>query len=166
MLFRSCGRKTRLGYHRRPARADTAKTLNFVAKAPTALAHANFTMLRRRASPACPNHPPPVQPLANLPALARNSLALQTMSVAFPHERRGRQDSLVQSWDEEEKPFRCSTGRCTMHLRPHSLSPQSPGLSLLHSTSWHVALLTRVFLELLMESIEFCSGAKNTGQCI
>lgn len=69
MFFRSCGRKTRLGYHRRPARADTAKTLNFVAKAPTALAHANFTMLRRRASPACPDHP--LLPVANplLPCL-------------------------------------------------------------------------------------------------
>lgn len=71
MFFRSCGRKTRLGYHRRPARADTAKTLNFVAKAPTALAHANFTMLRRRASPACPDHPllPVANPLLPWPTL-------------------------------------------------------------------------------------------------
>lgn len=61
-----------LGYHRRPARAtraDTAETLNFVGKAPTALDHANFTMPRRRASPVRSDHLPPRQPLATLSSL-------------------------------------------------------------------------------------------------
>jgi len=132
----------RLGYHRRPARADTGKTLNFVAKAPTALAHANFTMLRRRTSPTCPNHPPRRQALATQPALLleirrRSKLHRWLFRVRAAW---GHQDSLMRSWDVKEKPFRCSTGRRMMHLRFHSR--QSPELFFLHSTSQRVTILT------------------------
>lgn len=103
-----------------------------------------YVAVRHRRVPTTLSSPSPT-PCYPAYSLARNSPALQTTSVAFPRERRGRQDSLARSWDEEEKPFRCSTGRRTMHLRPHYLSRQSsppPELSLLHSVSRRVALLT------------------------
>lgn len=104
--------------------ADTAKTLNFVGKAPTALAHANFTTLCRRASPTCPDHPQPVaaSQASPRPVPARDSSAYQTTSVAFHRYERAPLLSPVRPSGKEGKPFKCSAGRRTMHLRPHSLS--------------------------------------------
>lgn len=105
-----------------------AKTLNFVGKAPTALAHANFTMLCRRASPTCPDHPQPVatSQASPHPVLARDSPAYQTTSVAFQRYESSGAFPSVRPSGKERKPFRCSAGRRTMHLRPHSLCRTNP----------------------------------------
>jgi len=98
--------------------------------------------VRHQCAPAVSPFPstPPLPPPPFRSVLARNSPTLQTTSMAFPREYRGCRHSLVRPWGEEGKPFRCSTGRRTMHLRPHSLSRQSsPSWTLLlHSASRRV----------------------------
>lgn len=105
-------------------RADTAKTLNFVGKAPMALPHANFTMLCRRASPTCPDHPTRCHQPPHFPTCSRSRFTGVPNYIGGFSEVRELRYSLVHPSGKKGKPFRCSTGRRTMHLRPHSLPHQ------------------------------------------
>lgn len=71
--------------------------------------------------------------------------------------------SLVHPSGKKGKPFRCSTGRRTMHLRPHSLPHQSlllPPLAAISSLYFmlrRLALLTPFLFESTMEKApKFC----------